>query len=134
MKKLSVENKIQSLNNIAEFIERFGEENNLSLKTTFELNLILDELITNTIHYGYSDSDVHFIDIFIEIENNNVNLKIIDDANEFNPIEKEEVDLEISLEEKKIGGLGIHFIKQKADNISYERKENKNILQITKKL
>lgn len=134
MNKLTIENKIQNLDQIAEFIEEFGNKNKLGLKIIFDLNLILDELITNTISYGYKDDEVHTIDIIAETNADVVKLQIIDDGEEFNPLETKEVNIDTPLKDKNIGGLGIHFIKQKADEISYERKENKNILRITKKL
>lgn len=100
MNRLTVENKISSLNIIASFVEKFGEKNNLSLKTIFDLNLILEELITNTINYGYTNKGIHMIDIFIDIENDNILLKIIDDAKEFNPLAKEKVNINAKLEQR----------------------------------
>lgn len=134
MKNITIENKISSLNEIASFVEQFGAENNLLQKDIFELNLILDELITNTINYGYSDSEIHTIEISIEIENSNFLIKIIDDGKEFNPIERENADINAELADRKIGGLGIYLVKQKIDNITYQRISNKNVLNIVKKV
>lgn len=134
MKKLSIENKIENLDKVAEFVEKFGEENKLDGKTVFEINLILDELVTNIVSYAYDDNDIHMIDILLEQNNGIINIQTIDDGKEFNPLEKEEVKLDMSLDERKIGGLGIHIVKQKTDEISYERKENKNVLYLTKSL
>lgn len=134
MKNISIENKISSLNIIASYVEQFGEENNLSFNIVFELNLILDELITNTINYGYIDNEIHMIDIFMDIENDNVIIKIIDDAKEFNPLSKDEVSTDKELEQRQIGGLGIHIVKQKTDDIYYERSGDRNILKLVKSL
>lgn len=134
MKKLSIENKIENLAKVAEFIEEFGDKNGLNQKMVFELNLILDELVTNTISYGFKDEGIHTIDIMVEKDDNEIKIKMIDDGGEFNPLETKEVDLNKPLKEKSIGGLGIHFVKQKADEIRYERDEDKNILYVTKKL
>lgn len=134
MHKLSIENKIENLDKVAGFIEEFCEENNLVPKVVFELNLVLDELVTNTITYGYRDKDVHTIDILVEKKADLIELRVIDDAREFNPLEKDNVDLTISLQEKQIGGLGIHLVKQKMDEIKYERKGNKNFLYMNKKI
>ena len=134
MQKLTIENKIQNLDKVAAFIEKFGEDNELSPKLVFELNLILDELVTNTISYGYKDDGSHTIEIIVEKDADQIKIEVRDDAEEFNPLLKEEVNLETPLQGKRIGGLGIHLIKEKADNISYERKDGKNILQLIKKL
>jgi len=134
MKNITLENKISSLNEIASFVEHFGAENNLSQKDIFELNLILDELITNIISYGYSDNEVHTIEISVKIENCNLLIKIIDDGKEFNPIERENADISVELTDRKIGGLGIYLVKQKVDSITYQRNFNKNVLTILKKV
>jgi anti-sigma regulatory factor (Ser/Thr protein kinase) len=134
MKKLSIQNNIDNLRKIADFVEKFGEEYNLDSKTSFELNLILDELVTNIISYAYDDEDKHMIEIVLEKSDDVINIRTIDDGKEFNPIEKDKVDVQASLEERKIGGLGIHIVKQKTDKITYERKDNRNILSLIKKI
>lgn len=134
MAKLSIENKIENLNKLAEFIENFGEEHELSPKNIFELNLILDELITNIISYAYEDDSDHAIELDIIKEKDELKIQLIDDGKEFNPLEKEEVKLDEDLDERKIGGLGIHIVKEKTDEIKYKRESNKNILMLKKKL
>lgn len=134
MAKLSIENKIENLNKLAEFIENFGEEHELSPKNIFELNLILDELITNIISYAYEDDSDHIIELDIIKEKDELKIQLIDDGKEFNPLEKEEVKLDQDLDERKIGGLGIHIVKEKTDEIKYKRESNKNILMLKKKL
>lgn len=134
MAKLSIENKIENLNKLAEFIENFGEEHELSPKNIFELNLILDELITNIISYAYEDDSDHAIELEINKEKDELKIQLIDDGKEFNPLEKEEVKLDQDLDERKIGGLGIHIVKEKTDEIKYKRESNKNILMLKKKL
>jgi anti-sigma regulatory factor (Ser/Thr protein kinase) len=134
MHKLTIKNNISNLDNIAGFVEQFCTEHDLTPKTCFEINLVLDELVTNTIHYGYTDDDIHEIEISLEKQDDRVLIKLVDDAKEFNPLEKEEVDTSTSLHEKSVGGLGIHFVKQKADEIYYSREEGKNILSLVKKL
>ena len=134
MAKLSIENKIENLNKLAEFIENFGEEHELSPKNIFELNLILDELITNIISYAYEDDSDHIIELDINKEKDELKIQLIDDGKEFNPLEKEEVKLDEDLDERKIGGLGIHIVKEKTDEIKYKRESNKNILMLKKKL
>ena len=132
MAKLSIENKIENLNKLAEFIENFGEEHELSPKNIFELNLILDELITNIISYAYEDDSDHIIELDINKEKDELKIQLIDDGKEFNPLEKEEVKLDEDLDERKIGGLGIHIVKEKTDEIKYKRESNKNILMLKK--
>jgi len=134
MSLISIENKIENLTIVAGFVENFGEDNKLDNKIVFDLNLVLDELVTNIIHYAYDDNDKHLINISLEKKENEIEIKIIDDGKKFNPLQKEEADINLSLEEREIGGLGIHIVRHKTDNISYERKNNQNILSLFKKL
>ena len=134
MHKISIANNIENLDKIAGFIEQFGEENNLGMKLTFELNLVLDELITNIINYGFTDNKKHIIEITIEIEADTIKMLVIDDGQEFNPLEKQDTDVNVPLQEKAIGGLGIFFVKKKVDQLKYERVENKNYLYLLKKI
>lgn len=134
MSLISIENKIENLTIVAGFVENFGEDNKLDNKIVFDLNLVLDELVTNIIHYAYDDNDKHLINISLEKKENEIEIKIIDDGKKFNPLQKEEADINLSLEEREIGGLGIHIVRHKTDNISYERKNNHNILSLFKKL
>ena len=134
MSVISIENKIENLKEVAGFVEKFGEDNHLDNKIVFDLNLILDELVTNIIHYSYNDNEKHLINISLEKTENDIKIKIIDDGKEFNPVQKEEADINLSLEEREIGGLGIHIVRHKTDNILYERKNNQNILSLFKKV
>ncbi len=134
MSKLRLENKLENLEQIAAFIESFGDDAGLDNKTVFEINLIMDELFTNITNYAYSDDNTHYIDIFIDKDDNNITLRIIDDGLEFNPLKKEKVNTETNLDDRNIGGLGIHIVRQKTDSIFYERKDDKNILTMTKKI
>ena len=134
MQKLSIENKIKNLEKVAEFIEQFCAENNLSPKISFELNLVLDELVTNIIHYAYADKETHLIDLIIEKGLDEVKMKVIDDGHEFNPLERADPKTDISLQDRSVGGLGIFFVKQKVDKVAYLREEDKNILTLIKKI
>jgi serine/threonine-protein kinase RsbW len=134
MAKLSVENRIAELTRIEKFISHFSLENNLTPKINFELNLILEELITNLIYYGFPDNGSHIIDIMADIEDDNIRVHIIDDGIEFDPLNYKAVSPETPLHDKPVGGLGIFLVKQKVNEIHYQRKENKNILSLIRKI
>jgi serine/threonine-protein kinase RsbW len=102
-------------------------------KTLFHIKLICDELITNIISYGYDDLDKHTISLGFRIKPLDWSLTIADDGRPFNPLEQSEPDIFMSIDERKIGGLGIHFVNQIVDDIKYVRKHNSNILTMTKK-
>jgi Anti-sigma regulatory factor (Ser/Thr protein kinase) len=132
--KISLINNISEVSRLVEQVEIFAEENEISFKILNTINLALDEIITNIISYGYSDEIQHIIEVELLKDNVWLTVTIIDDAKEFNPLEQPEPDVTKSLEEKQIGGLGIHLIRNLLDELDYRRVENKNIFVMRKKI
>jgi len=124
-----IKNQIDEINKLAKFVEKLAEEWNLSPKSSFNLNLVLEEIVSNIILYGYENYFENTIEIDIEFLQNKMQITVSDNAKEFNPLLKNEIDVNAtSLEEREIGGLGIHFLKQTASMINYKRQNNMNIL------
>jgi anti-sigma regulatory factor (Ser/Thr protein kinase) len=130
-----IRNDIRELERIREFIESHGNQWDLSAKNIFSLNLVLEELITNIIFYGFDDDQVHDITISIDLQDDMLRLRIEDDGKPFDPFSVDTPeDLDKSLEERKIGGLGIYFVREIMDTYSYERTGNKNRLLLSKQV
>lgn len=130
---LKISNNLTEISTVVESIDILAEKWNLSEKLKFNLNLVIEELITNTISYGYKDEDAHEISINFYLENKLLKLIITDDAIEFNPLNQDSPDdLDKPLAEKQIGGLGIHLVKNLMDKLEYKRDGDKNILTLTK--
>jgi serine/threonine-protein kinase RsbW len=127
-----LKSNLSELDNLCRHLETFGQKTGLSKKFIFEVNLVLDELFTNIISYGFDDGCEHVIKVTITPENGGLCLYIEDDGKPFNPVEFEVPDVSCSIEECKIGGLGIHIIRKLMDDICYERCEDKNILKLKK--
>lgn len=117
-------------------VEAFGADNGLPPKVIFHLTLVLDELVTNIIDYGYADFDEHPIDVTITLDGETINITLVDDAAPFNILTAPEPELDTPLDEriKPIGGMGIHLVKNMVDHIDYKRDEDKNILMLTKNI
>jgi serine/threonine-protein kinase RsbW len=127
-------NDLSELNRLTQIFHSLFTAQRIDEKTLFYLNLIGDELITNIISYGYEDELKHFIHLHFAITSLQWTLKIEDDGKAFNPLDQSSPDLSLSIEERAIGGLGIHFVKQIMDEISYERTESHNIISMKKYL
>ncbi len=121
-KKYSFELKsdLSELDKLCRHLETFGKKTGLSKKIVFEVNLVLDELFTNIISYGFDDDSEHLIKVTMIPENEGLCLCIEDDGKPFNPVEFETPDVACSIEECKIGGLGIHIIRKLMDDICYQ--------------
>jgi len=127
-----LKSKLSELDTLCQRLERFGQSIGLSPKCLFEANLALDELFTNIISYGFNDKKEHSIEITISHQNNKLILNIEDDGMPFDPTEVDTPDLECTIEECKIGGLGIHLAKNLMDEVCYRRCKKKNILTLKK--
>jgi serine/threonine-protein kinase RsbW len=132
-KQIILNSNKSELIKLAEQLENFAEQAGLTHKQLFNLNLCLDELITNTISYGYPDAKDGQIHIEITSEDDILSVVISDDAVEFDPLTKDAPDLYLPLDDRPIGGLGIHFVKQLTDHLSYRRENGKNVLSFTMK-
>ena len=98
------------------------------------MNLALEEAVTNVIMYAYPEGTDGLVDIDAHVGEGNLSFVISDGGKAFDPTAKGEVDVSATVEQRQIGGLGIHLIRQIMDGVSYERKEDKNYLILTKKI
>ncbi|HBK54643.1 ATP-binding protein [Syntrophomonas wolfei] len=129
-----LKNELEEIRLLAEAIELWGEENGIPGKTLFQLNLALDELLTNTITYGYPEGGEHEIMLRLIPEGEKeLLIEIRDDGLAFNPLEVKAPDLKQDIEERPIGGLGIHLVRQMLDELEYRRENGQNILLMRKK-
>ncbi|WP_320169092.1 ATP-binding protein [Maridesulfovibrio sp.] len=131
--QFSLKSDISELKVLAERIECFGEENSISPKTVFELNLVLDELFTNLVNYG-CHRESHSFDITILLSGGILRIYIEDDGKQFNPLRMAEPEISCDCMERKIGGLGIHFMRKMMDEVEYAWENGKNKLKLTKNI
>ena len=132
--KISFEfrSSLSELDKLHRNLEELGKSIGMSKKAIFQIDLAIEEVLSNIILYGYTDKAEHWIKITIWDQNRTLNIRIEDDGIPFNPLEAEAPDLECSLEERQIGGLGCHIMKSLMDDIVYKRLGNKNVLTMKK--
>jgi anti-sigma regulatory factor (Ser/Thr protein kinase) len=129
VKNLTVENKPEQLELIRDFIEQMAPDWGLDTELVFKLNLILEEYINNLISYGFSDHLPHEISLEVFKGKAKIQVIVTDDGNPFDITGvPENDDIGKPLEERQIGGLGIHFIKTLADEIVYKSEGGMNKL------
>jgi len=128
-----LKNSLSELERLSLALEELGEANCLPLKAIMDVNLALDEIFTNIVSYGFEDDNIHLINIHLLIEGKELNIRVEDDGMPFNPLEVPEPDLNLPLEERKTGGLGIHFVRKMINELKYERRRGKNVLFLKKR-
>ncbi|MEQ8225817.1 MAG: ATP-binding protein [Candidatus Eremiobacterota bacterium] len=129
--KITIAGMLSEIKHVEAFFDRLTEKHNIPADTRFKIDMVMDELLTNIISYGYKDKKEHYIDIYVTLENNIINIVIEDDAIAFNPLLAPPPDLTIPLEERPIGGLGIYLVKTNVNTIDYSRENGRNILSMT---
>jgi sigma-B regulation protein RsbU (phosphoserine phosphatase) len=117
---------------LSEDIENFAENNGIPQDTVFKINLSLDELLTNTLSYGYPEGGERNISVSLDVQDNTIVIETCDNAVPFNPLDKEEPDISMDIDERPIGGLGIHIVNKMMDEIVYRRENGFNILTMKK--
>lgn len=133
-KKFIIENRIEELPILFSKVEELGDEWNLSVPITMNINLVLEEAVTNVIFYAFNDEKRHEIIILVSLENRVLKIVIIDDGLPFDPTNRPMPDVTLSAEDREIGGLGIYLIQQIMDTVKYSRIDNNNILTLTKNI
>ena len=124
---LTLKNDLSELARIAQEIEAYGESHGWPVKWILNLNISLDELITNIVSYGYQDCEEHEIRVTLTNRGGSLMVVLEDDGIAFNPLTSTpEPDLDASIEERRIGGLGVYFVKTLMDEATYERVGNRN--------
>ncbi len=129
----SITNDLEQMPGFLDAFEAFAEQAGLSLVVQNKVAMVFDELLNNTISYGYQDDNEHTIDIQVDVYPSYLSVVIRDDGVPFNPFTREDPNIELSIEDREIGGLGIHLVRNVMDEVSYERKVNQNVLTLVKR-
>lgn len=127
-------NNLSELATLCEKMESVGQTLGLSRRCLFEMNLALDELFTNIISYGFRDQSEHFIRVNISADQDVLTVVLEDDGMAFNPVARIPPEVPCTLDECKVGGLGIHLVKNLMDEIVYERRAGMNVLTLKKSI
>jgi anti-sigma regulatory factor (Ser/Thr protein kinase) len=128
---LTLKNRTAEVARLVEAIESFGSHAGLSTDLTYRLTLALDEIASNVIRHGYSDTNDHVFEIRLSVLDGVVTAVIEDDGHPYDPRESPAPDLSLPIEDRGPGGLGMFLVRQTMDSIEYERKDGKNVLTVT---
>ena len=111
-------------------VEELGQREEWPDSLTFKVNLVLEEVGLNILQYGGEAPERRpEIEIVLTSEDDALTIEVLDDGQPFNPLQDSSVpDVAAMLEERRIGGLGVHLVKTLMDDLSYEREAGKNRL------
>jgi serine/threonine-protein kinase RsbW len=129
--EIRIANRISEIARVASLVDAFGKDNNLSEHTVVALNVSLDEILNNIISYGYDDAGPHEIMVRLARRRGKVEVVVEDDGKPFDPAVQPAPDLKAK---DRLGGVGIHFVRNLTDEMEYSRVGAINHLRIAKKI
>ena len=135
-KVLCIKNDIHELNTLTQFLEEVGDELGLSPGLVMNLNLVLEEAVSNIIFYAYPKDVVveEAVTLTLTCEQDELLICLKDHGIAFDTTQKEDPDLTLSAEERPIGGLGIFLIRQLMDEVTYRREGDCNLFTMKKRI
>ena len=130
----TIRNRREEFRKVVEALDRLAAEHHLDADVVGDMQVALDEVLTNIVDYGYTDDAEHEIRIQLRVLGSAIEATIEDDGAPFNPLESEVPDSRAPLRERRIGGIGLHFVKNLMSEVSYNRVAGHNRLVLRNKM
>lgn len=128
VESLELSKQLTDLNRLVEWLENCCEKHGIEMPVMMKLNLVLEEWFVNIVSYAFPDGESHTINFEIALDGDKVFIRIEDDGIAFDPTSNEANEYFKPMEERRIGGLGIHFIRETMETFHYARIARKNII------
>ncbi|WP_439814130.1 ATP-binding protein [Zavarzinia sp. CC-PAN008] len=116
---------------LAPRIEQYLEARDVPADAVYQVNLVLDEWLTNVLNYGAGRGDVH---VLLSLADDQIEVQVTDSGVPFDPLDAPPADTDSSLDDRKIGGLGLHFMREMMDTVAYRRDGDHNVLTLRRSL
>ena len=131
-RRLKLHNDISQISLLPDFVEEAVKASKLNPELTAGLNLALEEAATNVIEYAYPEGTFGDLMIDAVVGEDSLSFILTDWGKPFDPTARAEVDINADVEDRPIGGLGIHLVRRIMDKVEYLRDGDKNVLKLTK--
>ena len=133
-KEIKIKNQVGELEKVNAFIEEIGDELQLDMELLMNLNLVMEEMVSNVIFYAYPEGKTADIELSAECSGHTLTFVLSDKGREFDPTMKEDIDTGTDPADRELGGLGIYIVKNIMNEVTYQRLEGKNLLTMKKDL
>ncbi len=135
MKELTIEATIDNIETVTEFVNQQLEEYDCPMKALVQIDIAIDELFSNIAYYAYDPkTGPATVQVEVQQEPMAVVITFIDHGKPYDPLAQKDPDVNLPLEERKEGGLGVFLVKKVMDEVRYEYKNGRNILRIRKNI
>lgn len=118
---LTLPARMESLEPLQAFAASKAEEAGASFALLPRIELVLEELLVNVFHYAYPEDAPGDVILECRLQGDEFVLSIVDHGREFNPLDTDHADTSLDIDDRDIGGLGIHLVRKMVDSITYER-------------
>lgn len=130
-KEITVEATLENVERAIDFVSENTESLPFTMKDKHMLEIAVDEIVSNVARYAYEGGEGK-VTVQFNSNDDGISITVIDSGIPYNPLEKEDPDITLSAEERGIGGYGIMIVKKVMDEVTYEYKDNQNILTMKK--
>lgn len=135
MKEMTVEARGENVRVLTDWADAELEKLECPMKAQMQIDLAIDEIFTNIASYAYAPGTGNAtVTMDYDAESGMFSLTFCDSGVPYNPLQKEDPDVNLPAEERSIGGLGIFLVKKTMDDMRYEYRDGKNILTLMKKI
>jgi len=134
MIEITIVNQGSELARVAGLVDRLGVEHQIAPDALADMQVALDEVLKNLIDYAYPDDVAHEILLRFQVSDNMLEAVIEDDGVPFDPLTSPTPNLRMPLRERRVGGLGLHFVRNLMSEVTYDRVGNRNRLVLRKRL
>lgn len=133
-RRISVPSDAAQLPGLIAFLQQFWSEERLPASEAFPFELALEEIFMNVAMHGKTDTHQPQVEIHLRHDDGRVVLTVADDGPAFDPLQAPPPDLEADLEDRPVGGLGIHLVREMMDEVSYQHREGHNQLTMARRM
>jgi serine/threonine-protein kinase RsbW/sigma-B regulation protein RsbU (phosphoserine phosphatase) len=128
--RLTLANELSELTRVGALARSFLERSGIAEELVYRVDLVLEEVLSNVIRHAYAEAEPREIGLYLGTDGGHVDLQVVDDGREFDPLTAPEVDVHAPLEERTVGGLGIHLLRTFANDVRYRRRNGRNHLHV----
>jgi anti-sigma regulatory factor (Ser/Thr protein kinase) len=134
MAEITLRTDLSELTTLAAFVERYAAAQALPADVAFQINLVLEELVTNCVAHGHPGDAQGTIRLRLERVGDIIEVDLVDEGLAFDPRTAPPPDLDAALEERRVGGLGVFLVRQFVDELDYRREDGRNHLRLRKRV
>lgn len=131
---IALDNNLDELPRLTSAVEAFVAEQRMSDRDAFELSLVLEEIFANIVSHGFDGPTSRAIEVSLEPRDRAVRVQVADTGRPYDPRSVPPPDITAEVEDRPIGGLGIHLVRRLTENLVYERRADTNYLSFDKML